>query len=398
MDKFLLNETIVRFARHLKDDGLRINQSHSLKAMKILTEINVLQKEEFYYGLRCIFCNSHEDYKIYDRVFRGFWEDTVPYAGKEHESEDETADQEMNDDQKEADVEEMDLNLSSSNESDDEFEEDKDVLLKEDFLQDLEQASKMYTYSPDERLMLKEFTSVPIQDLSKFKEYKRLLSLLMKSMQKDNLIRGNNEFFLKKTLRKNLNHGAIELFNLYKKGKRENDKQILLTLIDISGSMEVYLKMYLPIFYQLHRYIGRSDTFFFSTSIYPVSKYFNRHYGQTMELLNERFRISSNGTNLGQCLRDFRKYHSSRMSPQLTTILIFSDGWDRGDMAQLGAQMKKLNQEVYQIIWINPLLGNYGYYPETQAFHAVTPYLTHMASLKDMKSFKGTDQTKWSVK
>ncbi|OMP67267.1 VWA domain-containing protein [Domibacillus epiphyticus] len=396
MDTFHLNETIVRFARRLKDDGLRINQSHSLKAIEALKEINVLQKEKFYYGLRCIFCTSHEDYKVYDRVFRGFWEDAVPYAGKEIESEEETGDQEMNDAQKKADVEELDVNLSSSDASMNEL--DDDMLVKEDFQQDLEQAGKMYTYSPDERLMLKEFTSVPIQDLSKSKEYKQLLTILTNSMQKDSLIQGNNDFFLKKTLRKNIKHGAMEFLELYKKGKSKTDKQILLTLIDISGSMEIYIKMYLPLFYQLHRSVGRADTFFFSTSIYPVSKFFNRQYGQTMELLNERLRISSNGTNLGQCLRDFRKYHSSRLSPQLTTILIFSDGWDRGDMEQLNTQMKKLNQEVFQIIWINPLLGSEGYFPETEAFRTVAPYLTHLISLKDIKLFKDTDQAKWRVK
>ncbi|RFU70488.1 VWA domain-containing protein [Peribacillus saganii] len=393
MEHYGFNETIVNFARILKKEGLKINQAQSLRAMLVLNEISLINKTEFYYALRSVFCFSPEDYKIFDRIFRGFWGEQVPYAGTEHAIEDEEESHEN-----EPDIEELGLEQDSSavNSS---GQQDQQFLLQEDLSEELEQAGRMFSYSPDEKLLLKQYSSIPMKDFADFRtEWNTLLALLMKTMRKDSTIRGRQELVLKKMLRKNLTQGAGELFQLYRKGKRKTDKQILYTLVDISGSMEVYIKMYLPIFYLLQRYAGRAETYFFNTSIYPVTKYFKQRYGNTLEMLNERLRVSANGTNLGQCMSEFWKTQSSKLSPQLTTIIIFSDGWDRGDMEQLAHQIKKIHTQVYQIIWINPLLGLEGYYPHTQAFNTVIPYISHMVSLKDIKSIKQGPRMKWRVR
>jgi uncharacterized protein with von Willebrand factor type A (vWA) domain len=162
--------------------------------------------------------------------------------------------------------------------------------------------------------------------------------------------------------------------------------------------MEIYLKWYLPIIYLLHRYTGRAETYFFNTNIYQVSKYFKHPYEQTLNLLNEKMHSLSNGTNLGQILREFSKTQSTKLSPQLSTLVIFSDGWDRGDMEQFEHQLKKLRSHVYQIIWINPLLGTHGYHPETQALKIAAPYVSHMVSLHDLQSFQKNKEMIWRVK
>ena len=36
-------------------------------------------------------------------------------------------------------------------------------------------------------------------------------------------------------------------------------------------------------------------------------------------------------------------------------VVILSDGWDRGDPDELGAEMERLQRVTHQLIWVNPL-------------------------------------------
>ena len=39
------------------------------------------------------------------------------------------------------------------------------------------------------------------------------------------------------------------------------------------------------------------------------------------------------------------------------TVVMISDGWDRGDPKLLSAEMARLQRSCRRLIWLNPLLG-----------------------------------------
>ena len=47
--------------------------------------------------------------------------------------------------------------------------------------------------------------------------------------------------------------------------------------------------------------------------------------------------------------------------PLGATVVIISDGWDRGDPQLLGREMARLQRSCRRLIWLNPLLGAPGY-------------------------------------
>jgi uncharacterized protein with von Willebrand factor type A (vWA) domain len=71
-------------------------------------------------------------------------------------------------------------------------------------------------------------------------------------------------------------------------------------------------------------------------------------------------------------------------------VLLISDGWDRGDVDLLKAEMARLQRSAHRLIWLNPLLGSPEYEPLTRGMQAALPYIDdflpvhNLASLEDL--------------
>ena len=68
-------------------------------------------------------------------------------------------------------------------------------------------------------------------------------------------------------------------------------------------------------------------------------------------------------------------------------VIIFSDGWDRGEIAELDSQMATLKRKAHKIIWLNPLLGTKDYQPICQGMSTALPYVDYflpMGALQDL--------------
>jgi uncharacterized protein with von Willebrand factor type A (vWA) domain len=44
-------------------------------------------------------------------------------------------------------------------------------------------------------------------------------------------------------------------------------------------------------------------------------------------------------------------------------VVVFSDGWERGDGAELGEQLARLRRLAHRVVWVNPHRGKLGYEP-----------------------------------
>jgi uncharacterized protein len=56
-------------------------------------------------------------------------------------------------------------------------------------------------------------------------------------------------------------------------------------------------------------------------------------------------------------------------------VVLLSDGWDRGDPAQLEAEMARLARCSHRLIWLNPLKANPEYRPLTRGMQAALPHV-----------------------
>ena len=71
-----------------------------------------------------------------------------------------------------------------------------------------------------------------------------------------------------------------------------------------------------------------------------------------------------------------------------TVVIVFSDGWDRGETSLLGSEMAHLHNKSHRVIWLNPLMGTRDYQPICLGMSTALPYIDHflpMGNLKDLR-------------
>ena len=56
-------------------------------------------------------------------------------------------------------------------------------------------------------------------------------------------------------------------------------------------------------------------------------------------------------------------------------VVILSDGWDRGNPAELGEHVARLSRVAHRLVWVNPHVGKAGYAPVQGGIVAALPHL-----------------------
>jgi hypothetical protein len=83
----------------------------------------------------------------------------------------------------------------------------------------------------------------------------------------------------------------------------------------------------------------------------------------------------SGGTRLGDGLRTFNDEWGIRGMARGATVVVISDGWERGGSERLATQMERLHRVAHRIVWVNPLKATPGYAPLAAGMAAALPFV-----------------------
>ena len=83
----------------------------------------------------------------------------------------------------------------------------------------------------------------------------------------------------------------------------------------------------------------------------------------------------SGGTRLGETVKAFLDRWGQRGMARGAVVVVFSDGWERGDVRLLADQVARLRRIAHRVIWVNPHRGKAGYAPVQQGVVAVLPHV-----------------------
>jgi uncharacterized protein with von Willebrand factor type A (vWA) domain len=95
----------------------------------------------------------------------------------------------------------------------------------------------------------------------------------------------------------------------------------------------------------------------------------------------------SGGTRLGETLKAFLDRWGARGMARGAVVVVFSDGWERGDAAELGEQMQRLHRLAHRVVWVNPHRGKEGYEPVQQGIAAALPHCDDFVAGHSLKAF-----------
>ncbi|AEA27865.1 VWA containing CoxE family protein [Pseudonocardia dioxanivorans CB1190] len=181
-----------------------------------------------------------------------------------------------------------------------------------------------------------------------------------------------------RTLRAALrNHG--ELRELYLRSASKRPRKVVM-LIDVSGSMEPYADSLLRFAHVVvRRSPGSVEAFTLGTRLTRVTRELRmRDPEHALHAAGKAIPDWSGGTRLGEVLRAFVDRWGQRGAARRAVVVVFSDGWERGDTALLAEQMQRLSRLAHKVVWVNPHAGKDGYAPVQGGIVAALPYLDEL--------------------
>ena len=190
---------------------------------------------------------------------------------------------------------------------------------------------------------------------------------------------------LRRIMRKSVATGGEPMQLLYK--KRPDKPVHLVVLLDVSGSMQVYARVFLAFVKGLVGAWLRADAFLFHTSLMFVSEALRDK--DTLRAVN-RLSIMAQGfgggTKIGKSLEQFNSQYQSKMVGRKTVVIIVSDGYDTGQPERVGAALAKLKKSGCKLIWLNPLKGWNDYQPIAASMQAALPHIDFFAPCNTLES------------
>jgi uncharacterized protein len=181
-----------------------------------------------------------------------------------------------------------------------------------------------------------------------------------------------------RTLRAALrNHG--ELRELHRRDRSRRHRRVVL-LVDVSGSMEPYADALLRFAHVVVRRSPASvEAFTLGTRLTRVTRELRmRDPERALAAAATTIPDWSGGTRLGEVLRAFVDRWGQRGAARRAVVVIFSDGWERGETDVLREQMSRLRRLAHRVIWVNPHVGKDGYAPVQGGIVAALPFLDEL--------------------
>ena len=96
----------------------------------------------------------------------------------------------------------------------------------------------------------------------------------------------------------------------------------------------------------------------------------------------------SGGTRLGEALQAFLDRWGQRGLARGAVVVVMSDGWERGDSAQLAVQMQRLHRLAHRVVWVNPHQGKPDYLPVQSGIVAALPFIDDFIAGHSLATFE----------
>ncbi len=148
--------------------------------------------------------------------------------------------------------------------------------------------------------------------------------------------------------------------------------------------------------YFLHALIGterRNHSFLFGTRLTNVTRMMrNRDPDHAVAACVWAVDDWSGGTRLAGCLHDFTRQWSRRVLGQNATVLLVSDGLERGDVAPLAFEAERLSKSCRRLIWLNPLLRYEAFEPKAAGIRTLLPLVDAHLPVHNLDSLAALSQ------
>jgi uncharacterized protein with von Willebrand factor type A (vWA) domain len=175
--------------------------------------------------------------------------------------------------------------------------------------------------------------------------------------------------------------------------RRAQRPRPVVLLVDVSGSMSSYADALLRLAHRIGQgAVGRRgaqvETFALGTRLTRLTRALAaRDPERALIAAGQAVPDWSGGTRLGETLKVFLDRWGRRGLARGAVVVVFSDGWERGDAVLLGEQMARLHRIAHRVFWANPHRGKHGYEPVQVGIMAVLPHVDDFVAGHSLAAF-----------
>jgi uncharacterized protein with von Willebrand factor type A (vWA) domain len=364
-----LADNIVHFARALRAAGIPIGPGTVLDALAALQAAGIGSREDFYWTLHTVFVKRREHSVLFEQAFRAFFRKRAtldqlmalllphtpagpdrPPPGAQRVAEAMLAGAR----EAERERRELDARLTVS---------DREVLQRKDFAQ-MSAAEIEAAKAAIKQLRL------PLDEVK---------TRRFRSDRRGHLID------LRRTLRASLRAGG-GIIDLKYLGRRKRPPPIV-ALLDISGSMSQYTRLFLHFLHAVSDARRRVATFLFGTRLTNVTRALShKDPDEALAACAASVPDWSGGTRIASSLHAFNQLWARRVLAQGAIVLLITDGLERDPDDRLAFEIDRLHRSCRRLIWLNPLLRFAGFEAKAKGIRAMVPHVDELRPIHNLDS------------
>jgi uncharacterized protein with von Willebrand factor type A (vWA) domain len=367
-----LAENIVYFARALRAAGIPVGPGAVMNALEAVNAAGVGTRDDFYWTLHAVFVKRHEHSLLFDQAFRIFFRRRalldkllaamLPQAPEREPEKPRPGAQRVE--------EALFSNLGE----------------KERPNQDVELDARL-TVSDREVLQRKDFAQMSAAEIARAKDAIKRLVLSLDEVRTRRLApsRHGHLIDMRRTLRASLKGGGA-LIDLKYLGPRVKAPP-LVALLDISGSMSQYTRLFLHFLHAVTDARKRVHTFLFGTRLTNVTRALKaKDPDEALAACSANVADWSGGTRIATSLHAFNKLWARRVLTQGAIVLLITDGLERDPDDRLAFEIDRLHRSCRRLIWLNPLLRFEGFEAKAKGIRTMVPHVDELRPIHNLDS------------
>jgi uncharacterized protein with von Willebrand factor type A (vWA) domain len=367
-----LAENIVYFARALRAAGIPVGPGAVMDALTAVRVAGVGTREDFYWTLHAVFVNRHEHSVLFDQAFRIFFRRRgyldklmaalLPQVPPRQEE------------QPKAGARRIEEALFAG-------------MPERERAKPEEEVDATLTVSDRELLQRKDFAQMTAAEIAAAKDAIKRLVLSLDEVKTRRLApsRRGHIVDIRRTLRASLKAGGA-VIDLKYLGPRRKAPPIV-ALLDISGSMSQYTRLFLHFLHAVTDARKRVATFLFGTRLTNVTRALARKDpDEALAAVSASVADWSGGTRIATSLRAFNKQWARRVLTQGAIVLLITDGLERDGGERLEFEIDRLHRSCRRLIWLNPLLRFEGFEPKAKGIRSMLPHVDELRPIHNLES------------
>ena len=376
-----LADNVLHFARVLRRAGLPVGTDQALLALQALQLVGLGSRHELHDVLQACLINRGEHRVLFDQAFHVFWRDTDLLA-------------EILRTVPKSSVVPGALRLSTNQRL-------MDALLYHDgaarspreAVAERLALQTQTSWSDRERLRNMDFESMSTEEwLAAQRAVAALATLLPRLRTRRDLpSRHGARPDLRRLLRDSGRYGG-DVAELPRRARRTRTVP-LCVIVDISGSMSRYSRMFLHFMHALMNGARATDlrvnAFVFGTRLTHITGQLKcRDPDDSGARVAKRVEDWGGGTRIGPCLKEFNQRWVRRLPLGNSTVLLVTDGLEQAQIELLAEQSQRLSRSCRCLLWLNPLLRYESFEPKARGMRALLPHVDRMLPIHNIASLE----------